>query len=167
MKTAILLCVLANSAFAGTPVLAHITPEALALLQQNSPMAALPQPPPSEAVVSRSNDRSIIKQSTILHDGKNWTLIPRGAVIFLPEPMKGRVAVKPVGNFLAWTDFLEHNQHWITTTETSFDQAAGTIPLQAEQVAVWAKQEKLVIAVHQDGPISVRVASGFQAITQR
>lgn len=168
MKTTLLLCgALATSAFAGPPVLARITPQALAKLQQSSPMAALQKPAPGQASVSRPNDQSIIKQSMILHDGKNWTLVPKGAVIFLPEAMRSRVNVKPVGTLLAWSEFLAKNYAWITTNDVSFDQAAGNKPLPAERVAFWGMQEKVVVAVHQNGPISVRVSTENQTLTQR
>ena len=163
MKTALILCVMANSAFAAVPILARTTPEALAKLQQDNPMTLLQSPAKGEAIVRRPDDQSIINQSTILHDGTNWTLVPKGAVIFLPEAMKSRVDVKPAGTLLPWTEFLARNQAWITTNDISFDQAAGKKPLQAERVAFWAKQDKVVIAVHQGGPISVCASNETQS----
>ena len=157
MKSTLLLCVLANSAFAAVPITPRITATALAKLQQSSPMTRLQSPAKGEANVVRPENQSIIKQSIILHDGTNWTLVPKGAVIFLPEAMRSRVDVKPTGSLLSWTAFLAKNQAWITTTDVSFEQATGKKPLQPERVAFWAKQDKVVIATHQSGPISVRV----------
>ncbi len=167
MKTALILCALMSAAFAGAPVLVPITPEAVAKLQKSSPMTNLKQPTKGEAPVTRPGEQSIIKQSSILHDGTNWTLVPRGAVIFVPSAQKARVDVKPVGNLLSWADFFVRNRGWITTTDISFDQAAGNEPMPAERAAFWAKQDKLVIAVHQSGPISVRIASEIPSLTQR
>lgn len=167
MKTALLLCALATGAIAGPPVLARITPDELAKLQQQSPMTRLQKPIEGEATVTPPTNRSIIKQSMILHDGTNWALVPNGAVIFLPTAMKGRVDVKPVGTLLTFTDFLTKNRGWITTFEVSINQAAGTEPLPADRATFWAKQDKVVIAVHQSGPISVRIASEAPALTQR
>jgi len=167
MKTALILCALANSAFAGGPVLARITPQELAKLQQVSPITRLTPPAKDLTNIRHPENQSIIKQSMILQDGKNWTLVPQGAVIFLPETMKHRVGVKPVGRLLAWTDFLARNHAWITTNDISIDQATGAKPLQAERVAFWSKQDKIVIATHQSGPISVRVVNETQAITQK
>lgn len=158
MKTTLILLVLANSAFAAVPILARTTPEALARLQQDNPMKLLQSPPKGGAKVHRPEDQSIIKQSVILQDGTNWTLVPKGAVIYLPEAMKSRVDGKPDGTLLAWADFLARNQAWITTHDISFDQATGNKPLQIESVAFWPKQNKVVIAVHQRGPISVRTS---------
>lgn len=167
MKTTLILLALASGAFAGPPVLARITPAALAKIQQQSPMETLESTRESSAKVARPEDQSIIKQSVILHDGRNWTLVPKGAVLFLPEALKSRVDVKPVGTLLPWTAFLAKNISWITTNETTFDQAAGNEALPAERAAFWARQDKIVIAVHQNGPISVKVAKESQTITQR
>lgn len=167
MKATLVLLALAVHASAGPVVLPRITPEKLSQLQQASPMTRLEKPVEGEVKVSRPDDQSIVKNSIILHDGKNWTLVPRGAVIFLPDAMKSRVDVKPVGNLLAFADFLARNRNWITTNEVSFNQAAGSEALPAERAVFWAKQDKVVIAVHQAGPISVRVANPTPALTQR
>jgi hypothetical protein len=144
-----------------------ITPEAILKLQQSSPMTRLEQVAQGTATPPRPAEQSIIKQSAILHDGKHWTLVPKGSVVFIPTALKNRVNVKPVGTLLAWADFLVKNRSWITTTDISFDQAAGSEPLPAERAAFWAKQDKVVVAVHQNGPISVRVNPESQTLTQR
>jgi hypothetical protein len=167
MKTSLVLCALMTAASAGSPVLVQITPEALAKLQKHSPMTSLQQPAKDEANVARPTEQSIVKQSSILHDGTNWTLVPRGAVIFVPSAQKARVDAKPVGNLLSWADFLVKNRAWITTTDISFDQAAGNQPMPAERSAFWAKQDKVVVAVHQNGPISIRIAPEPPSLTQR
>jgi hypothetical protein len=167
MKTPLIFLALATAAYAAAPVLVQVTPEALAKLQKNSPMASLKQPAKDQAPVARPAGQSIIKQSSILHDGTNWTLVPKGAVIFIPTALKTRVDVSPVGTLLSWPDFLTKNRGWITTTDISFDQAAGNEPMPAERAAFWTKQDKIVIAVHQNGPISVRIAPESQTLTQR
>jgi len=167
MKNTLLLCALATHALGSQPVLVRVTPETLAKLQARDPMIRLVKPAQNEAKVARPLNQSIIKQSTILHDGKNWTLVPNGAVVFLPEALKSRVNVRPVGTLLPWSEFLTKNPSWITTTEVSFDQAAGNETLPAERTEFWAKQDKIVVAVHQTGPISVRVAAASPTLTKR
>jgi hypothetical protein len=167
MKTPLIFLALATASFAGSQVLDQVSPEALAKLQQTSPMAALQQPAGESAKVIRPAGQSIIKQSSILHDGTHWTLVPKGAVVHTPEAMKGKVDVKPVGTLLSWSDFLLKNRGWITTADISFDQAAGNEPVPAERAAFWAKQDKIVVAVHQNGPISVQIATQLPALTQR
>jgi hypothetical protein len=157
MRSALLLCVLANSAFAAIPILPRITPAELTRLQRQSPMTGVQSLAKNQANVRPAEEQSLIKQSAILHDGTNWTLVPKGAVIFLPETMKSRVDVKPAGTLLGWAAFLAKNQAWITTTDVSFEQASGKKPLLPERVAFWTKQQKVVIATHQNGPISVHI----------
>jgi hypothetical protein len=130
-------------------------------------MIRLVKPAAGEAKVARPQNESIIKQSTLLNDGKNWTLVPNGAVTFVPEAMKSRVNAKPVGALLPWIDFLTKNQSWITTSEITIEQAAGKNPLPAERVAFWTKQDKIIVAVHQNGPISVRVQDPTLNLTKR
>jgi hypothetical protein len=158
MKTTLIWCALAAHALASQPILVRVSPQTLADLQKRDPMIRLVKPADGEATVARPDHPSIIKQSTVLHDGSHWTMVPNAAIMFLPEALKARVNAKPVGKLLPWNEFLTKNQAWIQTSEVSFDQAAGNEKLPAEQAALWTQQDKLVIAVHQTGPISVRVA---------
>jgi hypothetical protein len=166
MKTTLLLCVLAGHALAAQPVLVRITPEALAKLQQRESMIPLVKPAEGSVKVARPKEQSIIKQSTILHDGNHWTLVPNGAVVYVPVAMKSRVNAKIIGTLLPWRDFLARNPSWITTSEVSLGQAAGKESLPAERVAFWEKRDKVVIAVYQNGPISVRATETSTPITK-
>lgn len=124
-----------------------------------SPFARLPQEPPASDAgkeIIRPKEESIISQSTILHDGESWTLVPKGAVLHTPLAMKDRVGAKPVGSLLPWTEFLTKNRAWLSTQEVDLAQAAGRSPLPADRAEVWFKLNKVVVAVHFAGPISVR-----------
>jgi hypothetical protein len=167
MKAILILSALASCAFAEPGLQPRITSDELVKRQQTNPVQSVLTPAESPVKESNPEEQSIVKQSTILNDGKNWTIIPRGAVICLPAAAKSRVDGKLTGTLLPWTDFLARNYSWITTNEVSFDQAAGAQPLPPERVAFWAKQDKIVIAVHQGGPISVRVTPPATTITQR
>ncbi len=157
MKTTLLLSALVVNGFAALPVAQPVTPAALAKLQQMDPMAHLEKPVAGQAIVARPQNQSIIKQSIILHDAYHWTFVPSGAVIFLPPTLKERITDKPVGTLVPWSEFLAKNYSWITTQDVSIAQAAGKEPLPPELSAFWTKQDKLVVAVFQRGPISLRV----------
>lgn len=105
--------------------------------------------------IPRPDKQSIINQSQILHDGVHWTLVPIGAVLFIPEILREKVSARPVGTLLPWSEFLALNPSWITTHETSFEQAAGQSPIPEASTEFWAKRNSIVVAVHQGGPISV------------
>jgi hypothetical protein len=154
----LLLLALASSAAAAPPILVRVKPEAIAELQKRDPMVRLVKAG-EEAKVVREESPSLIVNSTILHDGKNWTLVPKGAVVHTPSSLRARINKKPVGTLLPWQDFLTRNRTWIVSHEVTFDQAAGNDSLPADQCAAWKQQEKLVVAVHNQGPISVQLAS--------
>ncbi len=156
MKKLFASLMLVTAAPAAQPILPPVTPEALARLQQMNPMDRLARPDAPAADRQPSGKPSIISQSTILSDGTNWTLVPNGAVLHLPASLKARIAARPEGRLLPWIEFLTLNRGWITTSEVTFAQATGENPLPAERAAFWTRQDKIVVAVHQSGPISVR-----------
>lgn len=157
-KSALLLLTLASSAAAAPPILVRVKPETIVELQKRDPMVRLVKAG-EDANVVRDETPSIIANSTILHDGKNWTLVPKGAVVHTPASLRERLNQKPVGILLPWQDFLTRNRTWIVSHEVTFDQAAGNEDLPSEQCSAWRKQDKVVVAVHNQGPISVQIAN--------
>jgi len=167
MKTAIFLWFLAGHALASQPVLVRVNALTLTNLQARDPMINLVNPLAGESKVVRPAKQSIISTSTILHDGAQWTLVPKDAVVFLPPAMKSKVNARPVGSLMPWAEFLTKNQAWITTSDVTFDQAAGNEEIPAARAKAWAQQDKIVVAVHHGGPISVRLAESSPTLTKR
>lgn len=158
MKTTlILLTTLAGAAMAAPVMTDRITPEEISARQKASPVTSLEQQVAgAEAKVARPGEQSLIKQSDILSDGTNWTLVPKGAVLHIPQILSNRVDAKPVGNLLSWTEFLTINRGWLFTEEVTFEQAAGKAPIPPSRTEFWKKNGKVIVAVHLGGPISVR-----------
>ena len=155
MKASFILALLVVHAGATQPLVGRITAKSLSELQAKDPMIRLVKPAEGDAKVARPQNQSIVKQSTILSDGKSWTLVPKGALVHVPERLKPRVDNPPAGQLLPWLDFLAMNRAWVTTNEVTFQQAKGDEPIPAECTTAWAKQDKVVVAVHHGGPISV------------
>ena len=173
-----LLALSSLGALAQSPASGGMTAGEITRLQANSPLAALQHQQAreqqekksggEETTVARSGGQSLIKQSDILHDGSNWTIVPKGAVLHVPAQLSPRVGAKPLGTLLAWSDFLIANRGWIQTEEVSFEQAAGKHPLPEARLAFWPTQSKVIVAVHQGGPISVRKIQAEQdAVTRK
>ena len=157
MKTTLfLLTSLAGAAIAGPTMTDRITPEEIAARQKSTPAAFFQPVAGAEAKVARPGEQSLIKQSDILTDGHNWTLVPKGAVLHIPAAMSNRVGAKPVGTLLSWIDFLTVNRGWLFTEEVTFEQAAGKTPIPPSRHDFWKKNGKVIVAVHLGGPISVR-----------
>lgn len=156
MKLTLLLIAFASPLIAAP----SLSPEALAEIKRISPVSQLPQPEAGDNKPSTPvPPPSLLNESVILNDGKHWTLLPKGAVIHIPKIMHERVSAKPVGTLLEWDAFLNQNRGWISTCEVTFDQARGTVPLDAQQIEFWKTQDKIMVAVHSGGPISVRPGS--------
>lgn len=157
---------LAIGAATAKPVLVRVSSETITRLQQRDPMVRLEKPRAPQKVL-RPHQTSVVKESTVLHDGTFWTLIPEGAVIHLPEPLCDRVNARPVGRIMPWNEFLARNKSWVRTREVSFDLAAGNEKLDPAVLSEWKTGDKLVIAVHQNGPIRVKLATAGPALTHR
>ena len=132
-----------------------ITAAQLAAKQRGGSLTVLSQEAPSASPVPRSEGQSIISQSEILHDGEYWTLVPKGAVLHIPAQHASNVGSRPIGTLLQWSEFLAKNPAWIQARETSFDEASGEAEFPEAHVAHWPKQDRVIVAVHQGGPISV------------
>lgn len=157
MKTSLIFALTSAAAFAA-PMSDRISSEALeARRAAGSPVATLTQQAEPNKQVTRSKDQSLIKQSVIISDGQNWTLVPKGAVLYTPEEHNSRINVRPVGTLLSWSDFLVANRAWISGEEVSMRQAEGINPIDARRIAYWPKQSKVIVAVHLNGPISVTI----------
>ncbi|MEP4076953.1 hypothetical protein [Haloferula sp.] len=120
-----------------------------------SPISTLAQPGEEVSRVARPSKESIINQSVILTDGTNWTLVPRGAVLHMPEAHQGKIGGRPVGNLLSWKQFAASNRAWISSEEVTLRQAEGVHKMDERRTAFWPKQDKIIVAVHLGGPISV------------
>jgi hypothetical protein len=169
MKTTLILLALAGTALAAPQMTDRITPEEIAARQKaTSPLAAIPQPAaPAEAPVVRPGEQSLIKQSEILNDGRNWTIVPKGAVLHIPPMFATRVGAKPVGTLLPWTEFLTVNRNWLFTEEVTFDHASGKTPIPPSRPEAWQKVNKVIVAVHLGGPISVRTQAANPVASTR
>jgi hypothetical protein len=96
-----------------------------------------------------------VKTSDVLSDGRNWTLVPRGAVLHVPQALSNRVDAKPIGNLLSWNDFLTVNRGWLFTEEVTPEQAAGKASIPPSRTEVWRKVGKVIVAIHLGGPVSI------------
>ena len=158
MKTSILLLSsLAGTVLANPAITDRITPEELASRPMVSPLAALkPAGTDGDGAATRSPAQSLIEQSEILSDGYNWTLVPKGAVLFVPGNLKARVGAKPLGTLLNWNDFIAVNLGWVFTEEVTLDQATGKRAIPDSRKDFWDRNGKVIVAIHLGGPISVR-----------
>ncbi len=110
--------------------------------------------------LGRSKERivapTLVGRSTILSHGGRWTLVPKGAVLFVPAVYRGRIAEKPSGKLVPWIEFCSRNRGWIHTETVTMEQARGEAVLSEEVTETHKRLGRLVVAVLHGGPISVK-----------
>lgn len=103
----------------------------------------------------RNSTRDLIKDSTILCYQGFLTLVPKRAVLHLPEKLKDRFEVKPNIVVKPWAEFYALNRGWIRTVEVTRAQAMGEEPMSEDSVKAYAESKAAIIATYKGGPISV------------
>lgn len=99
--------------------------------------------------------RDLIKDSAILCYRGFLTLVPKRAVLHLPETLKERFEAKEKVKVVSWKDFYQGNRGWLRTVEVTREQAMGQAPMDEEVVKSFQTGTSAVVATFKGGPISV------------
>lgn len=99
--------------------------------------------------------KSLIGSSTLLAYNGQWTLVPKGAVIHIPERQKNKVVTVPTGRLVEWKRFLRKNHGWIHIHAVTMTQAQGEEKINQDTIKAYKTMGKIVIATCAGGPISV------------
>jgi len=113
----------------------------------------------------------LVAMSTFISDRNSYTLVPKGAVLHVPEGRAANVGDAPGKEFSSWLGFLAGHRAWLSTFEVSLAQARGEAAINPEQIEAFKKGNSIVVAVYRGGPISVlplkpRDASGNPVAAQ-
>lgn len=109
----------------------------------------------AERVKKDPKSASLIKRSAIISSGRNWTIVPRGAVLHVPDQYKSRVNGERKGKLVPWKTFYSQNIGWIHTHAVSMEQARGEKPMNPKQVETYRNLSRVVVSICHGGPISV------------
>jgi len=83
------------------------------------------------------------------------TLLPKGAIIHVPERLKANVLPKAVGRYLAWPEFSARYRGLVGVREVTLDESSGKKPLDPKAFEVSKKSGLILVAIHAGSPISV------------
>ena len=121
---------------------------------QNDPMKQLAVSTLADpAVLNPPQD--LLSQSDIVCFGGIATLVPKHAILQLPEAYAARLKIAPGAQIVGWADFYAANRGWITTVEISCAQAEGKEPIAAHTRTLLTQCHNLAVATYQGGPISL------------
>jgi len=129
----------------------------LRMAQQSDPIRDL-EPAGGNTDVDPSktnNPRDLVKNSTILSAQGSLTLVPKQAVLHVPDRHQERLAVERGAKVITFQQFLARNRGWLRTVEVTRDQALGKEPFAEATLEAIKNSSSVVIATYQKGPISV------------
>lgn len=110
---------------------------------------------------------SLVDRSEILNHQGLATLLPKGALLHLPESLAARSGIGDGQSAVVnWADFFRRNCQWIYPLKVRLEQALGEEPIDQALLARVAKSGKVVVATYFDQPISVRPHSITVAANQ-
>lgn len=111
-----------------------------------------------EAEIKRPKIAStdIYERSDILVARNHHTLIPKGCALYVPDVHKSKFKDKAAGSFERLSVFYKANYSWLVTFEVTLDQAMGKAPIDETKLESLKRTGKVVIAVYQKNPISVK-----------
>ena len=109
----------------------------------------------SNQTKQKSQIPSLYRNTHILINRGQHTIIPKGSIIYLPSKDKAKVCETPSGKFTFWPDFIKKNQSWIWLYEITLKQARGLEPIPEHKLKELAKLNRVVVATYRKNPISI------------
>ena len=100
-------------------------------------------------------ERTPYQGSTILSFRDMHTVVPEGAVLWIPERMNDRVVANAgETRFVPWPAFLRANQAWIRTMPLTLEEARDLAPFTEEQQKRWESGGQIVVATLRGNPLA-------------
>ncbi|WP_411826622.1 hypothetical protein [Luteolibacter sp. AS25] len=127
----------------------------LKVSNSHNPMKTL-LPSEGEDPSVKNRPQDIISSSDVLSFGGLTTLVPKKAIMRIPEIYADRINNHVPGNrIVGWFEFYRLNRAWITPVEVSRIQAEGKEPIAEEVSENLKKNQNLIIATYSASPISL------------
>ncbi len=105
------------------------------------------------SVVNRPKD--LIERSDVICFNGFATLVPKRAILHIPDYYKARVGIQQGARIISWSDFMTRNRGWVRQHEVDRATAEGKTPLGEEVVDRFKKSNQMIVATLRGGPISV------------
>jgi hypothetical protein len=124
---------------------------------------------PKEKAESQAHpsQSSILDRSLILSSGRNWTFVPKGALLCVPDKFQDRVNLQEAkGKYVPFASFVTKNRGWLSTYSVTLEQARGNDAITDEVRESLIESGRVVISVCKGGPISTRPPKISEATAQ-
>jgi hypothetical protein len=96
-----------------------------------------------------------LNQNSEFISAEGWsTLVPKRAIIHVPESHRSYVTPGLKGEFLLWNEFASRYRGIVTTFEVSLEEVSGKTPISPERLKELRELDRIVVAVFKGSPIS-------------
>ncbi|MGC4016640.1 MAG: hypothetical protein QM755_19300 [Luteolibacter sp.] len=126
-----------------------VTDDALRAQQKQAKFGGL------QKVENERKDFDLASNSTFLQIGTDYTLVPKGAVLYVPEKLAGMIVTEPKGKFIPWGEFQQANRGSLARFDVTLEEASGKTPIDPTKLETAKRNGCLMVAVIQGGAISV------------
>ncbi len=117
------------------------------------PLGMTPCKGPDPSKANQPGD--LIGRSDLVCHGGVATLVPKRALLSVPERFRQRLRMVEGTRVVTWEEFFARNRDWITTVEVTPEEAGGRAMLPEKTTRQIADCDTVVVATFLGGPISV------------
>ena len=97
----------------------------------------------------------IVAMSDFIAFDELSTLVPKGAILHIPEGFRHNVVQGPKGQLLLWNEFLTRNRARVAPLEIGVEEATGAKPIDPKTLAAAMRNGMILVAVIHGNPSSV------------
>jgi hypothetical protein len=139
---------------AGSHSASAMSSEQLLALQKKSAAKQIAQKP-QISEFKKTERKGLLESSDILSNGKYWTIVPKNAIIHIPNHLKSKVVKEPVGKLTSWKKFCSQNPAWLGYENVDIATARGSESINFERFKSIAGRGKIIVATHKNRPIGI------------
>ncbi|NNC90581.1 MAG: hypothetical protein HKN82_19160 [Akkermansiaceae bacterium] len=100
---------------------------------------------------------NITANSDFIVFGEASTLVPKGAILHVPNRFRANIDRAPRSGLKIWNQFLSTNRGRLMPLEITRDQALGVAPIEKERLEAACRTGRIVVAVMHGNPTSVNL----------
>lgn len=109
----------------------------------------------SEKIDTALPAESLLESCVFLTDGTSTVILPKGAIIHMPESSRLQSGEKITGKIIAWDTFIAANRADIRLVQVGNEQLQGTEPLDPELIAKLEERHTVAITAFGNYPVAL------------
>lgn len=87
--------------------------------------------------------------------GGNVTILPKGAILYVPERFKANVVTKMEGNLMLWPEFVARYPGLVARVDVTMEEVSGQKPFKADRLEAERKRNLILVGTYNQNPITV------------